>query len=107
MAACVIRCRDEIAAFGFGQRHRLFYKNVLPRPQRLERLRGVVLIAAGDENGIDFRVAQNLLIVGGAVSRAEPIPVALTPYPALRMDRAETHIRKLLQTRQMSPAGEI
>src|ERR1700748_2666306 len=97
----------QIAAFRLSQGHGLFHKDVLTSAQRFQRLRGMMLIAAGDKNNVDFRVLQYLLIIGSAVSGSEARPVAFAAHAAIGMNGAQADIGMLLQLRQVRPASQI
>jgi hypothetical protein len=47
----------NLAAFVFGQRHRLFDEDVFARAQRGERLGGMVFVSRHDRDQRDARVA--------------------------------------------------
>src|SRR5579863_4458626 len=97
----------EIATLFFSDSHGLFDEDMLARAQGFERLRAMVLIAAGNENEIDFRIVENLLVIGSAIRCAKTCAITFAADATVRMDSPQTRVRDLLNVGQVRPACQI
>ena len=99
--------RAELRAFLRGERHRLLDENVLAGAQGGQRLRGMMLIAAGDQHGVNLRIAQDLVVVGAGSMPRRSAARSSCRARRRRIHRAQTHAREFLQIRQMLPLRQV
>src|ERR1700745_3991356 len=67
----------------------------------------MILIAAGDENKVNFGILEHPAVIGGGVSRGETRAVPLPAHAVLRVNCAQAHVRIIFEIRKVCPTSEV